>query len=159
MCIPICHQGYSLVKFSCFFGFIIYSIFLKPDYFSNMALFTKTKVFVKEAVFSLKKKIEKENQVIKDEMTWLANLNDAVSKLYSFLFFAVALTYFFLCILLEKITNSQKVLTVLKHEILAMKPVFWPSSKTSGLKIMVIKRPTTVAQIFTAVITPSVFLL
>ena len=43
--------------------------FLKPDYFSNMALFTKTKVFVKEAVFSLKKKNRKrENQVIKDEM-------------------------------------------------------------------------------------------
>ena len=52
-----------------------------------MALFTKTKVFVKEAVFYLKKKkIEKENQVIKDEMMRLANLNDAVSKLYSFLF-------------------------------------------------------------------------
>lgn len=76
-----------------------------------------------------------------------------------FFFFAVALTYFFLCISLEKITNSQKVLTVLKHELLAIKPVFWPSSKTSGLKIMVIKRPTTVAGIFTAVITPSVFLL
>ena len=52
-----------------------------------MALFTKTKVFVKEAVFSLKKKkIAKENQVIKDEMMRLVNLNDAVSKLYSFLF-------------------------------------------------------------------------
>ena len=47
-----------------------------------MALFTKTKVFVKEAVFSLKKKNRKrENQVIKDEMLWLTNLNDAKPKL------------------------------------------------------------------------------
>lgn len=46
-----------------------------------MALFTKTKVSVREVGFSLEKKIEKENQVVKDEMMWLANLNDAVSKL------------------------------------------------------------------------------